>query len=135
MPRRGEDASEVPGKRVQSKQTPEDVAKIVLTRHLAELNGTWSAGPEWQIQTLMYRSGPVFHEPGRGSQELEPSPELLDSPTLEQRPVDNMHLVRSQTGRQLQCINGVQAQTFRTEKRLLGSDAPRLHPQQAVLQQ
>ena len=90
---------------VQSKQTPEDIAKIVLTRHLEELKGNGSPDAEWQIQTLMYRSGVVAHPPTGNAPDFEPSPELLDSSTLEHRPMDNAPRVHWRTGEKLPCID------------------------------
>ena len=105
MPRPGENAAGEHWKRTQAKQTPSDVAKIVLTRHLAELNKTGSAGPEWQIQTLMYRSGVVAHLPTGRAPDFEPSPELLDSSTLDHRPVVNASSVHRKAGMKLACID------------------------------
>jgi len=87
------------------KQAPEDVAERVLRRCLEASERESTDASEWQIQTLMHKSGIVYHLPASGAQKFEPSPGLLDSPTLENRPVDNSPRKYWRTGEELPCID------------------------------
>jgi hypothetical protein len=94
-----------PPKSIRSKQTTENVVERVLRRCLEASERKSTDASEWQIQTLMYLSGIVYHLPAGGAQKFEPSPALLDSPTLENRPVDNAPRVYWRTGEKLPCID------------------------------